>query len=51
MRHDEAVEVLHFAELERTAIKDFESARERGDGPAMREAADRWERAENEIWL
>jgi hypothetical protein len=47
MRHDEAVMVLYFAELEQAAINDFEDARKRRDGPAMRAAAIRWERAEN----
>ncbi len=49
MTHDEAVTVLYFAELERAAIKAFEDARERGDGPAMMAAAIRWERADNQI--
>jgi hypothetical protein len=48
MRHDEAVRVLYFAELERAAINDFEDARKRGDGQAMRAAAIRWERAESQ---
>jgi hypothetical protein len=49
IRHNEAVRVLHFAELEDAVIEDFKSARERGDGPAMREAAIIWERADKEI--
>jgi len=40
--------VLRFAKVEQDAIVDFEAARKRGDGRAMRAAAIRWERAENQ---
>jgi hypothetical protein len=49
MKHDEAMVEIHFDELVRRAIEDYETARERRDGPAMQAAAIHWERAENYI--
>jgi hypothetical protein len=49
LRHDEAMMILHFSELEEIAIADFERARERRDGLAMAEAEARWERAASKI--
>jgi hypothetical protein len=49
IRHDDAVRILYFAELEKRAIEDYCAARARGDGAAMMDAARRWERAANYV--
>jgi len=49
MNHNDAMEILHFWEIEKTARADFKLAWQQLDAPHMADAARRWELAENMI--
>jgi hypothetical protein len=47
MNHNDAMEILHFAALEKAARADFDAAHSDMDAARMADAALRWELAEN----
>jgi len=49
VNHNDAMEILHFAALEKAAKADFDAAFKDMDAPRMAESALRWELAENYI--